>query len=184
MVDIKNSSITDILPENFKYDPKVMALGYALGKAVKRVCDYADKTSLFASIDTLPEDIIDILAIELRTQYYDESMPLEQKRELVKNTMPWYNRAGTTGAVQEMVNTVFGTGRVLEWYDTDDAPGTFKISTPRTINPDLVALFNSVVDNVKNVRSHLSGLIVGNRVDFTLNHAIGVAKHEVKRVTN
>lgn len=184
MVYINESNICDILPENFKYKAEVRALGYALGKAIERVCGFTDKTTVFAMIDTLPEDIIDVLAIELRTQYYDESFPLDQKRELVKNTMPWYSKAGTTGAVQEMVNTVFGTGTVLEWYETGDDPGTFKISTPRTVTPELLELFNSVVENVKNVRSHLTALVVGNRVDFSAYSAIGVAKNRTRTVTN
>ena len=183
MINFYDSNLTDILPEHMRYTPECVALGYALQKAIRRFIDAANQTSVFAVIDTLPENIIDVLAIELRTQYYDESFPLEQKRELVKGTMTWYNKAGTVSAVQEMIDKVFDSGIVLEWFETGGEPGTFTISTSDTITPELISKFTEVVKYVKNVRSHMAGIAVGNRVDFTLKSAVGVCTHKVITIT-
>ena len=183
MINFYDGNLTDILPEHMKYTPECIALGYALQKANQRFIAAANQTSVFAVIDTLPENIIDVLAIELRTQYYDESFPLEQKRELVKGTMTWYNKAGTVSAVQEMIDKVFDSGMVLEWFDTGGEPGTFTISTSDTVTPELISRFTEVVRYVKNVRSHMVGIVVGNRVDFALKSAVGVCSHKVVTIT-
>lgn len=183
MIKFYESNITDILPENLKYQPEVIALGHALQRANQRFVKLVDQTSVYAAMDTLPESIIDVLAIELRTQYYDETLPLETKRELVKGTMSWYNKAGTVAAVQEMIDKVFDSGYVLEWFETGGEPGTFQISTSTTITPELIAEFNEAVKSVKNVSSHLTDIVTGNRATFIIKTAMGVCTHKVVKIT-
>lgn len=179
MISFYDSEILDILPDNMKSQPECIALSYALKRANQKIIEYSNNTSVYAVIDVLPEKILDVLAIELRTQYYDDTFPIERKRALVKNTMLWYHKAGTVSAVQEMIDNVFESGTVLEWYDTGGQPGTFTISTTNLITPELIEEFNKVVNNVKNVRSHLENIVVGNRVDMRFNVAIGICSHEV-----
>ena len=179
MTNFVGSEILDILPDNMKTEPENIAFSYALKRAMQKWIAFADKTSIYAVIDTLPEKVIDILAIELRTQYYDESFPLERKRSLVKNTMLWYHKAGTVAAVQEMIDNVFESGTILEWFQTGGEPGTFQISTTNTITPELIEEFNKVVRKVKNVRSHLDSIVVGNKVDMNVYLAMGLCSHKV-----
>lgn len=181
MISFSESSILDIFPDNFKEDTRCQALAYALQKANARFTQMADKTSVFAVIDILPERIIDTLAIELRTQYYDDTFPLEKKRELVKATMPWYAHSGTTAAVQEMIDKVFGDGVVLEWFQTGDDPGTFTITTTKPITPETLGEFKTVVQNVKNVRSLLKSITVGNMAEFPHYAFMGLCAH--KKIT-
>ena len=183
MIDFYNAELTDILPEHLKYTPECIALSYALKCANQRLIEIAKQTSLFAAIDELPEKIIDVLAVELRTQYYDESFPLEKKRELVKDTMLWYNKAGTVAAVQEMIDKVFESGYVLEWYETGGAPGTFEISTATQITPDLIKEFNEAIRYVKNVRSHLTDIVTGNKATFVIRTVAGICTHKVIKLT-
>lgn len=179
MINFYDSEILDILPDNMKSQPECIALSYALKRANQKLVKYANMTSIYAVIDELPEKMLDLLAIELRTQYYDESFPVERKRSLVKNTMQWYNKAGTVSAVQEMIDNVFSSGIILEWYETGGQPGTFSISVTNTITPELIEEFNKVVRNVKNVRSHLENIVVGNKVDMNVHVAMGICSHEV-----
>lgn len=179
MINFYDSEILDILPDNTKSQPECIALSYALKKANQKLIEYANKTSLYAVIDKLPEKMLDLLAIELRTQYYDETFPVERKRALVKNTMQWYNKAGTVAAVQEMIDNVFSSGIILEWYETGGAPGTFTISTTNTITPELLEEFNKVVRKVKNVRSHLDNIVVGSRIGMKYAVAMGMCSHKV-----
>ena len=179
MTNFYDSEILDILPDNMKSQPECIALSYALKQANQKFIEYADRTSVYAVIDVLPERMLDILAVELRTQYYDDSFPIERKRALVKNTMLWYHKAGTVSAVQEMIDNVFSSGTVLEWFDTGGEPGTFTISTTNMITPELIEEFKAVVSNVKNVRSHLENIITGNRADISVYVAIGISSHKV-----
>lgn len=179
MTNFYDSEILDILPENLKIKPECIALSYALKKANQRLIKYANQTSVYAVIDVLPEKMLDILAIELRTQYYDDTFPLNKKRALVKNTMQWYHKAGTVSAVQEMIDNVFTSGMILEWYETGGEPGTFTISTTNLITPALIEEFKKVITNVKNVRSHLENIVVGNEIDMNFKIAIGICSHKV-----
>lgn len=179
MVRLQESQIIDILPDNIKTDTRVIALSYAISHAVKRIVSYADHTGLLAVIDRLPEDTVDILAIELRTQYYDETMDIATKRDLVKNTLPWYGKAGTAEAVQEMIDKVLGEGIILEWFDTGGTPGTFQISTPSLIAPELIEDFREIIKDVKNVRSRLVEIVTGYRFDIKIQVQAGMTMHKV-----
>ena len=90
MIKLQDSNITDILPEVFTSDPKNVALGYALQGAMRRLLEYSRTTSVYAAIDVADDDVLDMLAAELDTQYYDVLLDVEAKRKLVKNTLIWY----------------------------------------------------------------------------------------------
>ena len=159
MININESQITDILPDNLKATPDVQSLSYAIQKANQKMLDYAKKSRTYAAIQELPETILDVLSIELRSQYYDANLPLEMKRNIVANTLLWYSIAGTPYAVEEFVTTIFGTGRVIEWFDYEGGsgtPGTFMIETSAVLEPDTLEKLTVMITKIKNTRSHLS----------------------------
>ena len=81
-----------------------------------------------------------------------------------------------------MIDKVFNDGIVLEWYETGGEPGTFKISTTRQVTPEVLEEFRSVVNGVKNVRSHLDSVVVGNKAELDYYMAIGVTSHSVIQI--
>ena len=101
-----DSQITQILPEILSERESVQALSFALHQAVKKLCHYCENISVFSSIDSAPEKVLDLLAGEMDTQYYDDSLPINVKRQLIKNTLPWYMGTGTPGALEELVTAV------------------------------------------------------------------------------
>jgi P2-related tail formation protein len=155
MIKLYDSNITDILPPNISDPEKTAALGYAIHKGTQRMLDYSRNISLYAIIDILPDDIVDMLALDLNTQYYDTSLDINTKRELVKNTPMWYKNAGTPRAVEELVRTVFGDGDVKEWFEYGGDPYYFKIITSADLTEESESQFNSMIQRVKNTRSHL-----------------------------
>ena len=112
MINLYDSQISDVLPICIKNLPEVQSISYAISNMNKRLIDFSKKIALYNSIDLLDDCILDILAVELRTQYYDEDLDIEVKRKLIKNTLIWYMKAGTPSAVEELVKSVFGTGEV------------------------------------------------------------------------
>lgn len=179
MIRFYDSQITDILPDNLKSNPYTASLSYALMQANRKVLEYAVNTGIFSVIDVLPENILDILAVELNTQYYDAGkMDIKTKKIIIKNTLNWYGRAGTPNAVQEMINIVFGSGEVIEWFDNGGPPGTFDIATSVTITPDIINELNRLINSVKNVRSHLNNVITSNTAYTSVKAGIGVQLHK------
>lgn len=156
MVNYKDSEIVQILPENIKNFPEVIALSYAISKAIKKLVDCTKNISVYAAVDELPEKMLNLLAVELRAQYYDEKLSIEQKRTIVKNALLWHEHAGTPYAVEEMIKAVFGTGEVKEWFEYGGEPGHFKI---QTVNQSIVntkaAEFMRILEKVKRKSAHL-----------------------------
>lgn len=160
MIDLYYGNITDILPDYFRNDPKVKALGFAMSKAIKKLIDYSIQTRVFSAIDNASDEVVDLLALELNTQYYEESLDITVKRNLVKNTFLWYKNAGTTKTVRELISTIFGEGEIVEWWQNEEEtdPFTFRIITEAPITGDEVAEFTRMIANVTNVRSHLDAI--------------------------
>lgn len=158
MIDLYNSSITDILPTYLADQTEVKAVGYAIHMAVSRLLTYCRGTSVYTIIDTAPDSVLDMLALELGTQYYEDTLGIEAKRKLIKNTLIWYMTAGTPSAVEELTQAVFGEGEVLEWFDYGDDPYYFKIKTNAKLTPTMNEQFSSMLEKVKNARSHIRAI--------------------------
>lgn len=155
MINLYNSDITDILPEVLSEKTNVKALGYAVGRAMQRLLAYCRNSSVYAVIDNASDEVLDMLAQELDTQYYEDSLDINVKRQLVKNTLVWYASAGTPAAVEELVSTVFGEGKVQEWFEYGGEPYYFKVSSNADLKYEAIEEFEKIIRKVKNTRSHL-----------------------------
>ncbi len=168
MIDIRNGTTLDLLPEALRKEPDIQAASYALHETAKMLLDKIDRAMLYAGIDILPEDIIDLLAEEFRAQYYDGSMSLQKKREAVKKAMQWYKKAGTLAAVQELIEFMYGEYKVYEWFQYGGRPYTFRVEIMGLdvqITDEGMESFLSALQKVKNTRSLLETIIFHRRVN-------------------
>ena len=155
-----NNDLLSLLSSPDKENADWAAISAALKWAMDKLIKQSEWIRTYSAIDKIPENILDAMAVELRTQYYDESLPIETKRKLVKNTMKWYSKAGTPASVKELIQTVFGSGQLVEWFDSGGEPFTFEIKTDTTITPTVVNDLERMILKVKNTRSHLSKVVV------------------------
>lgn len=158
MISFYEGQLTDIMPGNITKNPEVKALSYALQQACRLLYRYNQRLYIYTNLNEQPEEIVDLLAAELRTQYYRNTLDLATKRQLVKNTLIWYMSAGTPEAVEELVAKVFGEGRVKEWFQYGGQPYYFKILTNAPMNQESIKRFQNMIARVKNVRSHLENM--------------------------
>lgn len=169
MISFYDGQLTDILrARNLTDDPAVQALSLALREGTRLLYRYAQTCYIYCSIDTAPEKVIDILAAELRTQYYDQELPLETKRALVRNTLIWYMTAGTPAAVEELIAVVFGEGQVKEWFEYEAAPYWFKVVTNALLTEDAITYFTKMIRRVKNTRSHIEAIEIHRTIEQAL----------------
>lgn len=163
MTNLYDGQLTDLIQNNSRYNVEVQAISYALQMEKQRIMNLAQRTRTMAVVDELPEAILDVLAVELRTPYYTSDMTLDQKRDIVKNTMQWFCKAGTPAAVEELVAAAFGQGEVVEWFNFTEGeiePGTFDIITDTRMTEDIANRFSQIIHYVKNIRSHLRRVLV------------------------
>lgn len=126
MIDLKDSLMTDILPGHLA-TAEVKALAYAVGRQIRQLCSYADKSRTYAALASAPDTVLDALAAELRTPAYDETLPVETKRELVASTLTFYTHLGTPAALEQLISILFAKGRVAEWYNYNGSEYHFKV---------------------------------------------------------
>ena len=168
MISYYDGQLTDILPFNIARDAEVQALSHALQQATRLLYRYSKRLYIYTNLNEQPEEVIDLLASELRTQYYQSDMDLDTKRRLVKNTIIWYMAAGTPASVEELVTAVFGDGTVKEWFDYSGQPYCFKVSTNAILTENMAASFADMIRRVKNTRSHLDAIEIPRRLDQTI----------------
>ena len=81
MIRLKESHITDVLPQWMGYDIEIRALSYAIAQSFMRWQDRI-LCARIASVNTLPESVLDERAKELNTPYYDSDLDIDLKRSL------------------------------------------------------------------------------------------------------
>ncbi len=184
MIKLKDCEPLNIMPLALRKDEYVQAASYAFKKTAVMLIEKIDFTSVYAGIDFLPEKIIDLLAEELRAQYYDISLPVEDKREAVKKALLWYCKAGTVSAVTELTNLVWksDSAEVQEWFEYESAPYLFRIvlGTDMNIEEELINAFLDALWKVKNTRSHLESIAFRRRLEQNLY--TGAALHSLGNI--
>ena len=181
MIKLYDSQITDILPEYFSDKANVKALAFALNRALQKFMLYCSHISVFAVIDELPGYVVDRMALDLNTQYYDDSFNIVTKRNLVKNTMLWYMTAGTPKAVEELIGIAFGAGSLKEWWEYGGEPYYFRVRAEVPLTESSIEKFTRIIQNVKNARSHLEAVEVFREIYQPIYLGVGV--NQVKRQT-
>ncbi len=161
MIDLKGSRFTDIMPDNLKNQPEVQALAYAVGRQIEKLCTYAENSRTYAAIATMPENVLDYLAVELRTPAYDETYSISTKRALIQDTLLFYTQMGTPAAVNRIIEIIFSAGYITEWWEYGGDPHHFKAHTTNPgITEDDVEEFRRVLASVKRLSSWLDEIIL------------------------
>ncbi len=147
----------DLLQSPLKDDVDVIAISYAIKKATAKLILYSSRILMYAAIESQPEEILDYMAVEMNLAFYEQTFAIELKRNLIKSALLWYMSAGTRGAVENMITTIFGEGTITEWYEheTQGEPGTFDIQTEAQLTPELYDQMAKVIERVKNESSHM-----------------------------
>ena len=135
MTELKDSRFTELLPSDLKNDPKTQAFAYAVSRQVQQIIRFADAACIYIAIDSVPEPVLDLLAVELRTPVYKQTYSVAIKRALVKESLIFYDQMGTPAAVNRIIEAVFGVGYIKEWWECGLQPHHFKAYTPPSLLP-------------------------------------------------
>lgn len=173
MIKLTDARLTDALPKTLAEQPWVQALAEASCRMRRRVMAYADRTRLFCDIDEASEEALDALAVELQTPLYKNDYPLTVKRQIVKNSMLYYIRSGTRGAVEELLADIYQGAEVEEWFEYGGEPNYFRVAIDisRTTVPVAEmtpAELESWLYSVKRASSALESL------SYMIRHAITI----------
>ena len=161
MIELKGSRFTQILPYNLAGQTRTQALAYAVGRQVDKLLAMADRMVIWAGLDRVPEPLLDCLAVELRTPAYSADYPVETKRTLVRESLLFYARMGTPAAVDRLIQAIFGSGQIQEWYQYGGEPHHFRAAIGAegvTITPEALEELRRVLASVKRLSSWLDSI--------------------------
>lgn len=169
---IYDVSLLDLLSDNLKYNPDVIAASKALDTGFLVIAEKSKDLVMLPRVKSQPEEILDHLANYLHVDFYDSYLDLETKRELVQESVYLHQIKGTPKAVELLIQTLFDEGEVEEWFDYGDDPYKFRVvTTNQSVTQDRATEFIRALDTVKNLRSHLDSVVIIQRERMDLYFA-------------
>lgn len=146
--------ISEHLPASIDAEP-VVTLASTVDAGLAKI--NPDLLLIYPAIDTLGENLIDCLAVQLHVDEYDDTATLSVKRQQVKESLLLHRLKGTKYAVQKAVSTVYQSAKVEEWPAYSGEPYHFRISgiTAPIEDGAVVNKLVRLVNAYKNTRSWL-----------------------------
>lgn len=176
MIDLKSLSMLEMLPDNLKRDPNIQAAAQALDAQLQGLSEQIMNLPRFSRLDKLTDDEADELAWQFHVDFYDAGLPIEQKRQLVKNAFLFHRRKGTPAAIEELITILFGEGKVEEWWEYGGEPGMFQVTTNNpAVTQERAQEFFRAIESVNRLSAHLERVILSQ--SEALDLYVGVAVH-------
>lgn len=116
------------LPEALKRDESMNALAHGIAQVLSDRAKEIESLALYARIEELPEELLDILAYDFNVAWWDWSLKLEDKRRMIRESWHVRRHLGTKYAVELAVSAAFGSGAVEEWFEYGGEPYHFRIA--------------------------------------------------------
>ena len=149
----------DIVPQSISGDKTVRRLCQVLDKLLFPIDQAAKQALIYSKIDTLPIEVIGLLAWQFHADSYDLAADDAAKRSMVKAAILDHRYKGTPWALTQAVRLVIPEGKIKEWQGYGGTPYRFKVTTGQGFSSanHLQNLLRSIA-NSKNVRSWLDDI--------------------------
>lgn len=175
---LSNIDFLLLLPQFMRDDAAVKGMAAGLNEIIPGLAASIDKLSTWDHIDEMADVELDELAWELNIPWYDTSASLAIKRDVIKNSDQIHRRLGTKWAVEQIVSTYFGEGRIAEWWEYGGEPGHFQINSSNpSINNERLTEFINLLEKVKRASAKLDAIVIS--LSGELNLFAGIAMHEI-----
>lgn len=148
-------------PVGLRENQPIAALGDVTADALAKRPAEIGLLSIYARIDELPEDLLDILAHDFKIDWWDPNYSLEEKRRTFKDSWYVHKHMGTKAAVERAISAIYPHTRVLEWWEYGGEPYHFRLDiniTNDTIDSDKQRRVLQRVNYYKSLRSHNDGV--------------------------
>ena len=159
MIKLQEGEFADLLPPYFREQSDVLAVSYAYKMAMQRMLAFAERTRLYADLEKQPEEVLDLMALELAAGYYDMAMDPDRKRKIIRDAIYLRMKAGTKAALRSLIQSVYPDGDVVEWFDFESSSesdvGKFDIITSEDSMQDSYDKVLKFIRQTKSASAHL-----------------------------
>lgn len=166
-----DKKLEEIIPQFISQDKTIKDLCKVIDEEILPIAAGPKKALVYSQIDTLPIEIIDLLAWQFHVDVYDIATDDAAKRQAVKDAIRNHRYKGTPWALKQAIRRVLPDGNITEWQEYSGKPYYFKVTTDEglTSAKHLQDLLRVIADS-KNVRSWLDGImqtISGHGIIYT-----------------
>mgnify|MGYP001031548878 FL=1 len=175
----KKVTVKENLLEAFPYglardENKEALADVVAAELVKLLCG-VDKSLIYTQIDELDEAVLDILAYDLKMDWYDTEAGIENKRQAIKECILVHKFKGTKYAVETAMRSMYDKVAVSEWFEYGGEPYHFQIAIYASTND--AGKRSKIIGKLqyaKNLRSVLDEVIFEIIPDKPLNLTAGI----------
>lgn len=121
-------SLPRILSPSIASDPHIISLAESINPNLQAIAPATSETLILARIDSLSEQMLDLLAWQFHADFYDLAYNIEVKRRMIKSAIKWHLHKGTTSAILEALRLLDIQAKFVHWRDFSGEPYTFQIS--------------------------------------------------------
>ncbi|MGK4331753.1 phage tail protein I [Lonsdalea quercina] len=113
--------------------------------------------------DACPASFLPYLAWAFSVDRWDEGWPEAVKRQVIKDAYFVHRHKGTVGALRRVVELFGYLIRIVEWWQTDGQPGTFRLDIgvqEQGIGEETYAELERLIADARPCSRHLTGLSI------------------------
>ncbi len=158
----------DNLPAPILMDDHLRELAEVAARVMIKGWQNSREAAIYCRIDELDESVLDILAVDLKVDWYDYDANLETKRRMIYDSWRVHKRMGSVAAVENALSDVWPNSTVEEWFEYGGEPFHFRVilDVSETPEPVLIDGALNMVRFFKPARAHLQDDIPIVRVVF------------------
>ena len=144
-------------------DIKLHSTDEVAGGVIEALSSEIKAFETLANPELCEEKYLPFLAYAFKVDFWDESLSVEDKRALIKQSLALHRYKGTTWAIERVFEALNIKAVVKEWFNYGGEPYHFKIDLSledKEITPARADELTKYVGIYKNVRSVLDELIL------------------------
>ena len=175
--EISSVRIIDLLPESIARDEGVRKAAEAIQAEIDLVTAQIEVLKMVPDLDSVNAAVLDHLAWQWGVKFYSDTLPVEQRRTLVKQAFTQAKARGTKAAVQAVISAVFSQGVLEEWYQYGGDPYHFRyVSNEIITEPGVLETMIRAIETEKNARSLLERVLLRREFSDSIYAGLGIRK--------
>ncbi|MEG2514209.1 MAG: phage tail protein I, partial [Bacteroidaceae bacterium] len=167
-----------------KNDPKMKALAQIVSGEILKTSGSIKNNIIYARIDEISEEVLDVLAYDLHVDWYEYSYPIDVKRAIIKDSVKVHKRLGTGYAVEVALGSLHPNSEVEEWDEYKGEPFHFRIvldTTQSRVEADYFQVVKAI-EIYKRKSAHLDELIYQCNIGIQIETGDKSTKYGITRV--
>ena len=162
MIKIGDTGLLEGLPPSIAEQHWVKVIDAVYRERLKKELKVIERIHVYTAIDSLPEDLLDVLAVQFKVDWYRDDYPVETKRRVIKTAMEVRRYCGTEWAVKQAISAIYPNSEIVEWYDYSGTPGHWRLRVNITENTDIsyytIKRMEDLLGYARRCTAHLEGI--------------------------